>query len=158
MDAAKRATLLSDRPAGQPGSSISHPPGVNVRSKASGRISLLRELGGKDRCFAIPSVYTQYALYPVHLALFELLRAIPSDFTHDQSKFRMLVSSGNWGARPKAWCYDLTSATDVFPLLIESMVIDSLFPGITVTARESGFLSSTETLGMLWASTIRRGP
>ena len=56
-----------------------------------GRLAVLRETGGKLRVFAIPSAYTQLALYPLHKCLFELLSILPSDFTHDQLEFRRLL-------------------------------------------------------------------
>lgn len=65
-----------------------------------GRLAVLRETGGKLRVFAIPSAYTQLALYPLHKCLFELLSILPSDFTHDQLEFRRLLFSGKWDGYP----------------------------------------------------------
>lgn len=59
-----------------------------------GRISILREYGGKIRCFAIPSIVTQLALYVIHKQIFRIFRTLSSDYTHDQSLFRFHYYSG----------------------------------------------------------------
>jgi len=71
-----------------------------VSAVPTGRISVLREYGGKLRCFAIPSTLTQYALKPIHDSIFRLLSKFPSDFTFDQNRFRRLVVSGFYRSLP----------------------------------------------------------
>jgi hypothetical protein len=59
-----------------------------------GRIAILREYGGKIRCFAIPSALSQMALYPIHKQIFKLFRSLSSDYTFNQNLFRIHLYSG----------------------------------------------------------------
>lgn len=65
----------------------------------SGRLSLLREYGGKQRVFAIPSASVQIVLYPIHDRIFELFGSLPSDYTMDQNRFRRDMIYGKFQGR-----------------------------------------------------------
>lgn len=92
-----------------------------------GRFSILREQGGKVRVFAIPSAFGQYILKPVHNWIFDGLRVLESDFTHDQNEFRRNYFSGvnNWINSPSQ-SYDLKSATDTFPVRVQEIMLNAL--------------------------------
>jgi len=94
--AMKRDTNVSWAKPPEPNSAAS------VETPFVGRISLLREYGGKNRCFAIPSSFCQFALYPIHLYMFKILRTLPSDFTHDQQEFRRQLYAGRWGTSTRS--------------------------------------------------------
>lgn len=50
------------------------------------RLSVKRELGGKDRVFALSDYYTKMALKPLHTVLAKILEKIPQDYTFDQDR------------------------------------------------------------------------
>jgi len=52
-----------------------------------------------------------------------------------------------------AWCYDLTSATDRFPIILQQSLLNRVFKNIKMSA-EIGF----QCLGDMWADTISKGP
>lgn len=91
-----------------------------------GRLAVLREFGGKIRVFAIPSSITQLALYPLHAVLFSFFELLPSDFTHNQNRFKNLVLSGRWASN-LSWSFDLKSATDLFPIALQVEILSCLF-------------------------------
>lgn len=90
-----------------------------------GRLALLREFGGKLRIFAIPGAGAQVALKPIHDALFAFLESLPSDYTHDQLRFRRDFLSGKFRGLA-SWSYDLTSATDLFPVRFQAEMLNRL--------------------------------
>lgn len=128
-------------------------PGPPPEAVTLGRISLLREYGGKVRCFAIPSAITQFALFPIHKELFKVLNALESDFTFDQGKFRLLMQAGKWGYHTPAWCYDLKSATDLFPIQFQIQLLNRLFENCTSASE-----GRVNNLGVLWSKVIQKGP
>lgn len=70
------------------------------------------------RVFAIPGSGVQQILKPIHDSIFGLLKTLPCDYTHDQNRFRYDLIRGKWKGR-EAYSYDLSSATDRFPLEIQ---------------------------------------
>lgn len=102
---------------------------------------MLREYGGKDRVFAIPSAWNQFALYPLHRWGLHFLALLPSDYTMDQLKFRRLFYEGKLKGLPM-YSYDLKSATDLFPISLQVDMLEYLFD---------------RKFAKLWKSTIRAG-
>jgi hypothetical protein len=88
------------------------------------RLAVIPDKEGKNREIAILDYYSQAALQPLHKYQFKLLSRIPQDSTFDHSKNLMgLVPSP--GSRFHS--VDLSSATDRFPLKVQSMLISSMF-------------------------------
>jgi len=88
----------------------------------------LKEEPGKVRVFAMVDWWTQMLLRPVHKALFKILKGIRQDATFDQER------GVKWGMRiigktAFAASYDLSAATDRLPVLLQSFLINHLWPG-----------------------------
>jgi len=88
---------------------------------ALGKLGAKVEAAGKVRIFAMVDAWTQWALRPVHLGVFEILKGIPMDGTFEQSaplyradSFRGLYS------------LDLTAATDRLPVSLQVALLGEL--------------------------------
>jgi hypothetical protein len=96
--------------------------------------SFLGKLGfkpepGKVRVFAMVDYWTQCCLGPLHEKLFEILRTISTDGTHDQeAPIRGLLERMKSEGRKEVFSYDLSSATDRIPLGIQVILLNTLFP------------------------------
>lgn len=89
------------------------------------KLAIKQELGGKDRVFAIVDFWSQSVLKPLHLKLAQILRTINNDCTYDQGKGVELIKT--WTATSsEVYSYDLTSATNRFPLSLQSRVVEEL--------------------------------
>jgi hypothetical protein len=85
------------------------------------KLAIKRELGGKNRVFAMVDYWSQLCLTPLHDGLSKLLREIEEDCTFDQSKG--LGKIKDWSHKGIGVSIDLTSATDRFPVeLIRAML------------------------------------
>jgi len=97
------------------------------RNPCTSRISQICEQGGKTRNIAIIDYWSQTALKPIHDHLMTVLSKIKTDATYsqeDQFAFSRKMAS-------KAGCcysFDLSSATDRFPIIFQEMVLKELFP------------------------------
>lgn len=69
---------------------------------------------GKTRVIAILDYFSQTALKPVHMFLFQVLKRIPQDVTFDQASYQKIVAS--WGQCDEYHSIDLSAATDRFPI------------------------------------------
>jgi hypothetical protein len=81
--------------------------------------------GPKIRVITKGNYFLQRTLKPYHIWLMNLLRAIPEDGTYVQSKAAQNVK--DWtsqGIQP--WCFDLTAFTDLFPILIQYLVLKEI--------------------------------
>jgi hypothetical protein len=98
-----------------------YPTSSGVTTGTLGRLAALSEPAGKVRVVAMVDIFTQWLLHPLHEALFELLRLIPTDGTHDQLKpiHRLLRR------RPKGpfYSFDLSAATDRIPLSLQKALL-----------------------------------
>jgi len=105
---------------GLPGSEFfgSEPGGVR-------RLVGIPDLEGKTRVIAILDYWSQAALRPVHLFLFEVLRTIRQDMTFSQGSFVDRVKE--WGPNVTLYSVDLTAATDRFPVDVISLVLEGHF-------------------------------
>lgn len=88
----------------------------------------LKDEPGKVRVFAMVDWWTQVLLRPLHLLVFSLLRKIRQDATFDQGRG---VRYANRLSRSglKAYCYDLSAATDRLPVLLQAMLVNCIVPG-----------------------------
>lgn len=88
------------------------------------RIHLLAEAGGKTRAICIPDIWTQSALKPIHQYLMNVLKRMPNDGTFSHSALAEKVKA--FTNRHSLFCYDLTAATDRFPLEVQKRVLKPL--------------------------------
>lgn len=92
-----------------------------VENSLHSKIAIKRELGGKDRAFAMVDYYTQIVLKPLHLKVSNILSSLEEDCTFDQGKGKSQIQS--WTSDGQGCSIDLSSASDRFPLsLLERMV------------------------------------
>jgi len=93
-----------------------------------GKLGFLPEPAGKIRVFAMVDSLTQMLLKPLHDAIFDILRKIPQDGTHDQhAPARKLAARG----LKHLWSYDLSAATDRFPISLQQALLAILLgPGV----------------------------
>lgn len=92
-----------------------------------GQLAFKEEAAGKLRVFALVDIWTQSLLKPLHEGLFDLIRAIPNDgtFNQDESVRRSGEKSSISGC---AYSFDLSSATDRLPIVLQSAILDRLLP------------------------------
>lgn len=97
------------------------------RPKFHSRISIKYEPGGKARPFAICDFFTQSALNSIHRFCMNWLKSQVTDGTAQHSRAAQTVRK--WSANPKVplWSYDLTSATDRFPIFLQEIVVKQMF-------------------------------
>lgn len=85
------------------------------------KLSIVKDKEAKCRIIAIIDYWSQSSLRPLSLAIFSLLKKIKNDCTYDQSKFRAcLPKHGPY------YSYDLTAATDRFPVEFQRIVVAEL--------------------------------
>ena len=94
-------------------------------TQVMGSVKVLQERGYKARVIAMPVAGLQVAFKPLHEALSHILRNIPEDCTYDQ------LSGTQWAANSlregkTVYAFDLSSATDNFPLTYQLAVLDAL--------------------------------
>jgi signal recognition particle subunit SEC65 len=96
-------------------------------SLLAGRIGLIQESGYKLRAVANPGRVFQEVLKPLGDAIYDILRDLPWDCTHDQSKgFPVLQERIRQGKIVHS--IDLTGATDYFPLSVQVSLLKRIFP------------------------------
>jgi hypothetical protein len=79
------------------------------------------EAAGKVRIFAMVDAWTQWALAPLHRAIFDILKGIPMDGTFDQ--LAPLNRSVNWTG---LYSLDLSAATDRLPIKLQIALLGAL--------------------------------
>jgi len=90
-----------------------------------GRLAFLPENGGKTRIIAIVDFWTQQSLKPFHEQLLSVISRIESDCTLNQNKgFKRAL---NLSQGKPIHSFDLTSATDRFPLSLQKVLMDHLY-------------------------------
>jgi hypothetical protein len=89
-----------------------------------GRATFVPDKGGKTRLVAIGNYWIQQALLPVHDIVYDVLSGIREDGTYKQEdSFKAVLTASN---DHHVWCFDLSNATDRFPLLPQIFVLKSL--------------------------------
>lgn len=102
------------------------------------KVSQLCEPGGKTRNIAIIDYWSQNALLWVHDIVMDTLRKIKTDATYNQEDgFKRVISLAN--RRGCCYSFDLSKATDRFPLRLQAYVVESMFG---------------ERVGYLWSNII----
>jgi hypothetical protein len=100
-------------------------PEINLESLKTGRLHLLAEGGGKTRVICIPDIWTQSVLKPIHKYLMDhVLKRMPCDgsFGHEILGNKVKKFTKYRGL----FCFDLTAATDRFPLEIQVAALKPL--------------------------------
>lgn len=95
-----------------------------------GKLGFKPEPAGKVRVFAMVDPWTQWIMDALHRALFALLEQIPQDGTFDQERpIRRLFEwqeanrDSVTGRKPALYSYDLSSATDRIPLILQKILL-----------------------------------
>jgi hypothetical protein len=103
-----------------------HPTDVVIPERVyGGNIAFIQEPGLKLRSVASPYLVHQLALRPLGGALYRLLKSLPWDCTFDQSKPFDVIKVHLSQGKP-AFSFDLSNATDYFPLSIQLCALRSL--------------------------------
>lgn len=90
-----------------------------------GRLAFKVEPAGKIRVFAMVDCFTQWLLAPLHKGIFNFLRKIPEDATHDQSMtLESFVERIRNMSITKVYSFDLTAATDRIPVSAQALILD----------------------------------
>jgi hypothetical protein len=114
-----------DCPAWKPSDEVQYPsllPGFGG-TFSLGKLGFKVEPAGKIRVFAMVDAITQMIMAPVHKLLFSILRSLPTDGTFDQVRpAKALVGRGF----QRFWSYDLSAATDRFPVELQRGVMTLL--------------------------------
>jgi len=93
-----------------------------------GTIHLLQEPGGKLRSVASPFRLHQEALRPLGKGIYDLIKSLPWDCTHNQYAAHPHIQS-HLRQGGEVYCTDLSSATDYFPLDLQLDALRAIFPG-----------------------------
>lgn len=93
--------------------------------KHPSRVHFLPEGGGKTRVIAIPDIFTQSVLWPIHNYLMKVLRILWQDgtYSHEEltDKLKLMMK------KRKVFCYDISAATDRFPIILQIKILEILF-------------------------------
>lgn len=95
------------------------------RHPVLGRFGIKDEPGGKKRLFAISDYWTQSVCKPLHDFLMGSLKRVPMDGTWDQSRAADMVREET-ARGTKLYSFDLSAATDRFPVGFTEMVLRPL--------------------------------
>jgi len=94
-----------------------------VPSLIIAKLSVVYDQSGKARIVGITNWWIQVILYPLHSGIMSMLERIPMDGTFDQSKpvLRLLgrVQNGQ-----RFYSFDLSSATDRLPVVLQRDILD----------------------------------
>lgn len=99
----------------------------NSHKPLIGYLSVIQERGGKARYIANPHPIYQLACSPYADSIFEILKGMRHDYTHDQLAGVETLGSRAARGNEVAYCYDLSNATDRFPLSLQLEVINRLY-------------------------------
>jgi hypothetical protein len=92
-----------------------------------GKIGLIQEAGFKLRAVANPARIYQEALRPLGDQLYDILKVLPWDCTHNQ-ELPMIPLVESLRHEKMIYSIDLSGATDYFPLDLQIEVLDEIFP------------------------------
>lgn len=96
---------------------------VNVDKIFIGKLSA-KEEPGKVRIFAMVDAVTQWLLYPLHRAIFQMLRFFPYDGTFNQiGELENFISKY---PNSSFYSFDLSAATDRLPLALQKLILTNL--------------------------------
>lgn len=90
-----------------------------------GRLGFIPEGGGKTRQIAIADYFTQESLKSLFKGLMDILRNLESDGTYNQRTLADSMKQAALSLKP-IHCFDLTQATDRFPIKIQENLLATL--------------------------------
>jgi len=99
---------------------------VQSSSPYGGEVHFLQEPGGKLRSIASPLRIHQEALRPLAESLYDLVRSLPWDCTHDQMSAVPYIQA-HLGKGGQVHSVDLSSATDLFPLSVQEIALRAIY-------------------------------
>lgn len=117
-----------------PASVISHNPAEVMRSLLiesgadntfAGHISFIQEGGCKARVVAVPNAWCQGIFQTLHQHLASLATRFPQSCMHDQNKGAYFMQA-QLNEGKTLFCFDLSSATDRFPIQLQQAVLEGL--------------------------------
>jgi len=89
------------------------------------KLSIKADREGKSRIFAIFDYWSQTVLTPLHDWGYSVLRKIPQDCTFNQTEGLKKIQEVK--SRKIYYSYDLKSATDRFPVLVQQQILSLIF-------------------------------
>lgn len=89
------------------------------------RLHFLSEGGGKTRVIAIGDFWSQQVLKGLHDKVMKLLKRLSTDGTYSHNRVSEIVKS-HTALGKETFCFDLSSATDRFPVSIQEQVVARL--------------------------------
>lgn len=101
-----------------------HPERYN--GVVTGRLGFLPEGGCKTRVIAMGDYFTQDALKPLHKSLYRCLNKLQTDGTSSHNRLSMAVQERTLKCSHIS-SFDLTAATDRFPIFIQSKILSWLY-------------------------------
>lgn len=93
-----------------------------IVSRKIRKLSVKMDREAKSRVFAILDYWSQAALYPLHLELFQILKRWSCDCTFNQGHGMTLRADPGH----RYWSFDLTAATDRFPVEVQEWVLSQI--------------------------------
>ncbi|AOX47577.1 RNA-dependent RNA polymerase [Ceratobasidium mitovirus A] len=90
------------------------------------KLHYILEKGDKVRTVAILDWWTQDLLCPLHNAVANFLKRLPTDGTFDQDKVALKVKEMTANPSIEVFSLDLTAATDRLPVRLQALILDSL--------------------------------
>jgi hypothetical protein len=100
----------------------------------SGHIAFLQEKGCKARVVAVPNAWNQWLFEPLHQLLDDLARGLQCSAVHDQNTGAWFIQE--YLGKSRMYCFDLSSATDRFPLAVQTQLLKYLNLGRYADALE----------------------
>ena len=96
-----------------------------IETTVAGHIAFIQEGGCKARVVAVPNVWIQLHMMRLDDILDRIIPTYPESCSHEQNKgayfMRDNILRGN-----KLFCFDLSSATDRFPLKLQTILLNNL--------------------------------
>jgi len=116
------------------------------------RLSVVYDQAGKARIVGITNYWLQVCLEPLHTAILALLEKIPQDGTFNQIlPIKLLVDTVEPGQ--VFYSFDLSSATDRLPIVIQMQILNILVPGMGTS-----WMNLLGSLRWQWKSLNERVP
>jgi hypothetical protein len=102
------------------------PIDISLLKRYLGRITFVSDKGGKTRLVAIGNYWVQETFGPIHDLVYGILRELKEDGTYKQEDSFDAIRIAS--AERPVWSFDLSKATDRFPLEPQHSVIRFLHP------------------------------
>jgi len=89
------------------------------------RLHFISEGGGKTRTIAICDHWSQQAVYPIHIFLMNILKRLKTDGAFSHNRVALLSKEATALGRD-IFCFDLSNATDRFPVKLQEDVLSCI--------------------------------